>query len=285
MSFLKRLKTAFMYPWNLLGFLAGMGFAALSGQPEVFVPLVFAGEVAYLGFLGLHPRFQQYLHAQQAQATRRESAVGAEQAAERILNLLPDNYIQRFEDLRTRCLELRRIAKELRGTDVGAQGPLDQLQLEGLDRLLWIYLRLLFTRHMLDQFFQRTNETEIRNDIRKLEERIARLGQSSDDPQRQRIRRALEDNLETSRQRLENYQKARDNSELLQLEIERLENKIRSLSEIAVNRQEPEFISHQVDEVATSMAKTERTISDLQFATGLTVEDEVPRLVQRQTAS
>jgi len=30
----------------------GMGFALLSGLPDVFVPLVVAGEVAYLGLLG-----------------------------------------------------------------------------------------------------------------------------------------------------------------------------------------------------------------------------------------
>jgi hypothetical protein len=91
--------------------------------------------------------------------------------------------------------------------------------------------------------------------------------------------------LETSRSRLINYQKARDNSELVNLEIERLENKIRSLSELAINRQEPDFISSQVDQVANSMVQTERTMNELQFATGLAIDEEVPQLVQRQTVT
>ena len=66
--------------------------------------------------------------------------------------------------------------------------------------------------------------------------------------------------------------------------IDRLENKIQSLSELAVNRQEPDFISGQVDQVATSMVDTERTINDLQFATGLQPLDEaLPSLLERAT--
>ena len=72
-----------------------------------------------------------------------------------------------------------------------------------------------------------------------------------------------------------------DNYELVKLELDRLENKIRSLSEMAVNRQEPDFISGQVDQVASSMVETERTMNDLQFATGLeTLQDEPPEMLR-----
>jgi hypothetical protein len=68
------------------------------------------------------------------------------------------------------------------------------------------------------------------------------------------------------------------------VEIDRLENKIRSLSEMAVNRQEPEFISSEVDHVASSMLDTERTMNELQFATGLnTVDNEPPELLRAKT--
>ena len=45
----------------------------------------------------------------------------------------------------------------------------------------------------------------------------------------QRMRKTLQDNLQTSRDRLANLTKAKENYQLIQLEIERLENKIRSL--------------------------------------------------------
>ncbi len=78
--------------------------------------------------------------------------------------------------------------------------------------------------------------------------------------------------------------KARENYQLIEVEIDRLENKIRSLSEMAVNRQEPEFISSEVDHVASSMLDTERTMNELQFATGLNpVDNEPPELLRAKT--
>jgi hypothetical protein len=282
-GFFKYIKSAFLVPWNLLAFGGGLAAALLSFDPNlgsVIASLALAGEVAYLGFLGTHPKFQQYVNAQEAKGSRTASA---EDALQRIMTALPPNAVQRFESLRSRCLELRQLALNLRDpTRAHEPLPLEQLHLEGLDRLLWIYLRLLFTQHCLDHFLHKTSDQEIRKSIKDVEARLQALP-TDDDPQRQRIRKSLEDNLETSKLRLQNYDKARDHSELVKLEIERLENKIRSLSELAVNRQEPDFISDQVDQVATSMVQTERTMNELEFATGLAVDEQVPRLVQRQT--
>jgi hypothetical protein len=283
-GFGKYLKAAFLYHWNLLALAGGMGFALLSGIPDVMVPLVLAGEVAYLGLLGAHPKFQKYVDAQEAKKERAEETAGAGATVQRILDALPPRLVQRFETLRTRCLELRRIAQALRDPQsAGEPLPLEEMHLAGLDRLLWIYLRLLFTQYSLDRFLQTTTEQQLRQDISNLEVRINALPREADDPQRQKIRKSLEDNLETSKARLANWEKARDNSEIVKLEIDRLENKIRSLSEMAVNRQEPDFIASQVDQVVTGMVQTERTMSELQFATGLAAEEQVPELVQRQT--
>jgi hypothetical protein len=106
---------------------------------------------------------------------------------------------------------------------------------------------------------------------------------ADDVPQRQKMRKALEDNLETSKARLANFRKAKENYELVNLEVERLENKISSLSELAVNRHEPQFISGQIDQVATSVVQTERTITELEFLTGLSASDaEVPGILRRK---
>src|SRR5262249_44509142 len=152
--------------------------------------------------------------------------------------------------------------------------------------LLWIYLRLLYTQTMLERFFRQTNEAKIHTDITRLEERLRSTTEEDNDSQKQKLRKALEDNLETCRQRLANFQKARDNSELIEAEIDHLENKIRALSELVVNRQDPEFILGQVDLVASSMVNTERTMNELQFATGLeTGDDSVPAILRKNGAS
>jgi hypothetical protein len=181
--------------------------------------------------------------------------------------------------------ELRQIATDLRHP-VAETGeiPFESLQVRSLDRLLWIHLRLLYTEWSLGRFLEHTSEASIAKDVKRLEQQLQALPPDPANPRRDKARQTVLDNLETSKARLENLQKARENHELVHLEIDRLENKIRSVSELAVSRQEPEFISDQVDSVAQSMVETEKTMNELQFATGLTdADEEVPRLLERQT--
>jgi hypothetical protein len=140
---------------------------------------------------------------------------------------------------------------------------------------------LLYTQVALSKFLKRTGADQIQRSIQSLEQQIQNLPPDDKDDRHTRVRAAIQDNLDTSRSRLANLAKARDNYELIGLEIDRLENKIRSLSEMAVNRQEPEFISSEVDHVASSMVNTERTMNELQFATGLNpLENEPPELIR-----
>jgi hypothetical protein len=281
----KYLKAAFMNRWNLLAFLGSGGFALLSGHADVLLPLLLAAEAAYVGLLGSHPKFQKSVDAQDAKAARAESSLSLDRTLKHIMRTLPEESIERFESLRTRCRELRQIALELRhpgrqSTDL----PLEGFQLAGLDRLLWIYLRLLYTQFALTRFLSKTSSQRIEQGIQQLQQRIDKLPENDDSPRWQRMRLTLEDNLQTSRTRLDNLNKARENHQLVELEIDRLENKIRSLSEMAVNRQEPEFISSQVDHVASSMMETERTMNELRFATGLdTADEETPQFLQTES--
>lgn len=294
MGFVRYLTAAFKNRWNLLALFGSLGFAALSGAPDVFVPLILAAELTYVGLLGANSKFQRYVDAQAAKVTREQGTATADQTLQRLMNSLPDSMRQRFETLRRRCMELRQIAMELKdptlakspGTTPTLQtdNPLEEMQFAGLDRLLWIYLRLLFSQYALDRFLMRTSDDQIQKDIFRLEAQLNNVPANSEDLQHQKVRKTLEDNLATSKARLANLQKARDNREIVRLEIDRLENKIQSLSELAINRQEPDFISGQVDQVVTSMVQTEKTMNDLQFATGLEVNDDtVPELLRRET--
>lgn len=283
MGFGKYLKVAFVNHWNLLAFLGSAAFVSILGPIDFLLPLVLAGEITYVGLLAAHPKFQKYVDAHEAKQNRLLGSEQTQQALQSITRSLSKPLLDRFESLRAQCVELRQIALALKHPGkTPADMPLDELQLAGLDRLLWIHLRLLFTQMSLSRFLQKTNQAGIEADIARLEKRLHELPTA--DPtaiQGQRVRKALEDNLETSRTRLANLSKAQDNYELVKLEIDRLENKIRSLSEMAINRQEPEFITGQVDEVAHSMVETERTMNELKFATGLdALDDEPPQLLR-----
>ncbi|HTN75907.1 MAG TPA: hypothetical protein VL096_11700 [Pirellulaceae bacterium] len=276
------LKTAFLNRWNLLILAGASGFAILSGRPDIMLPLVAAAELAYVGLLGTHPKFQKYVEAQASAQQRRSSSQQSGQALRQILQALPSSTLARFERLRARCLELRQIAgdlKKTRGDTIDL--PLDNYQIEGLDKLLWIFIRLLFTQYQLNKFLERTNVERMHVDIKQLETRLQQLDANDSSAHATKMRRTLEDNLQTSRDRLANYNKAAANHELVGVEIDRLENKITSLAELAVNRQEPDFIAGQVDQVAGSMLEMEKAMNDLQFATGLgPIEEDVPELMQ-----
>jgi hypothetical protein len=277
----KYIQKAFLYHWNLLAFLGGMGFAAISGHPDVAIPLVLAGETAYLGFLGTHPRFQKFVDAQDHKTARAQADA---LAVERLKNGLPPALLRRFESLRDRCLALRQIAEQLR-EPAGADSlrSLDELQLSDLDRLLWIYLRMLYTQHMLEQFFEKTSADQIKAEIRRLEDRIKKLEKDPDSANRARIRQSLEANLETCRSRLANLDKARENHELLQAEIENLETKIQSITELAINRSDAEAITGQVEQITEGLIRTEQTINDLGFGTGVETFDlTIPRILTRE---
>ena len=144
------------------------------------------------------------------------------------------------------------------------------------------FLRLLFTEWSLRKFLDRTSPQQMKQEIAALEQRLKNVTAASDSVHAEKVRRTLEDSIQTSKDRLNNYEKAKANHELLLLEIDRLENKIKSLAELSVNRQEPDFISGQVDAVAGSMLETEKTMNELQFATGLApIEEDVPQLVKQ----
>jgi chemotaxis protein histidine kinase CheA len=283
LRFGKYIQTAFMNRWNLLWFLGAGAFALLTPVPDVVLAIAAAAEITYLGLLGTHPKFQAYVDAQEAQQARAASSVSTQEALERITKSLPKELLDRFLALKARCLDLQQIAAELKQTSHGASPlPLEHYQIAGLDRLLWIHLRLLFTQFALYRFLKQTSEEQIQTDIKRLEGRLAQVAEQPASDQDQRVRKALEDNLQTSRDRLSNLQRARGNFDLVKLEIDRLENKIRSLSELAVNRQEPDYISGQVDQVAASMMETEKTMNELQFVTGLEGMDEAPSLLQSE---
>jgi hypothetical protein len=279
----KYIKKAFLYQWNMLVFLGSMGFAVLSGHPDVAVPLVLAAETAYLGFVGTHPRFQRFVDAQDHKIARAQADA---EAVERLKKSLPPAQLRRFQALRDRCLSLRQIADQLReptGTD--SLRSLDELQLSDLDRLLWIYLRMLYTQHMLERFFESTSGEQIQSEIRRLEDRIRRLDKEKESANRARIRQSLQANLETCHARLSNLAKARENHELLQAEIENLETKIQSITELAINRGDAAAITGQVEQIAQGLIRTEQTINDLGFATGAEAFDlTVPTILSLESA-
>lgn len=286
MALRKYIKAAFANRWNLLGLAGGIGFSMFSESPEVGLSLVAAAELAWLGFVGTHPKFRQHVDIKEHQVLKQDDAKTAEIRMRRMLASLPRGAQRRFQKLMTQCEELRRITKQYQIAHGGEfeEGGLLEVRLDGLDRLLWLFLKLLYTEHSLNRFFETTTIDEIEREIRQLKARLERESDRPAQSQRTRIIATLQDNLDTCEQRKANFEQARDSYELVKAEQKRLENKIRSLAEMGISRGAPGMLSDQVDTVAGSIHETEQALSELEFVTGFsTFENEaVPEIVTRK---
>ncbi|MBC8164646.1 MAG: hypothetical protein H7Y20_02105 [Bryobacteraceae bacterium] len=266
------LKQAFFFRWNMLLFAGGVVGAALTPWPDALIPLVAAAEFAYLGGLVAFPRFRRAIDAQTWQAGKQKQSSGAVASpVQEIVARLSVDSRRRFEQVRTRCLEMRAIASEVRGRS-GPQGTLaEDMSTPALDRLLWVFLRLLVSHEALSRFLERTNVEDIRTRLAHAKTNLEQHVEGDE-----RIIRSLNDSVAAQEQRLDNYDSAKKNAEFVRFELDRIEAKIHALTESAVNRQDTEFLSSQIDSVAESMQSTEKAISELQQITGLVDEMQDP---------
>jgi hypothetical protein len=270
------LKEAFLFRWNLLFLAGGTAAAALTPLAGVLLPLVAAGELAYLTGLVSIPRFRSAIDAKVHAAGK--AATGARTSEPPAVSLvtmlkgLPADARARFEKLHARCLEMRGIAAGVRGA-AGDQGSgAEEIRTPGLDRLLWLFLRLLLSKTALDRFLQTMNQQEISKRLDDLRKSLTTAQTGSDE----RIVKSLQDSIAMSELRLDNYGRAKKNAEFVTIELDRIEGKIQALAEMAVNRQDPDFLSSQVDSAADSMRQTEKAVSELQHLTGLADQLEEP---------
>lgn len=262
------LKRAFFFRWNMLLFIGGVAAAVLTPWPDAMLPLVAAVEAAYLGGVVASPKFRRAIDAQVHQEAQPKAAPGTRSIQDIVAILAPESR-RRFEQVRGRCVEMRSIAQGVRGG--AASQPGDDLSTPALDRLLWVFLRLLVSQEALARFLQRTDANEIRTRINEAKAKLELHGAADD-----RMRRSLQDGVAAQELRLDNFDRAQKNSDFVRVELDRIEARIQAIAETSVNRQDPDFLSSQIDSVTASMQSTEKAISELQHITGLVDEMQEP---------
>ena len=286
-GFLHYLKKAFFIHWNLLALGAVTAAGIISGQPDVVLPLAAAGEILYLASLSTHKRFQAAVDAEAHKARSLKKSQQAELKLHKLLDSLAPSDKRAFHALKNQIVILSRIADNFAGgTGSGHHAALG-VGSGGMNHLLWIYLRLLYSKNAVERFFATTDPSAIDRDIAEARARLETLGPVDDDSPTDTKRRAsLEDRLKTCELRLENFQRTKDNYEFIQDELGRLSAKIAALGEMAVARQDPNFISDEVDSVSKSVEAGEKAMSELAFLTGWSGGDEVaPDLLSEEQAA
>jgi hypothetical protein len=292
---LRYLKEAFLFRWNVL-VLAGAGAAAiLSGHGDIALPLVAAAEITYLAGLAALPRFQAAIDARahaeergsigQAAAPARDAASARDRIVE-VLRSLSEDRRARFLRLRARCVEMTRIANAVRGETTDASGASTDLRQPALDRLLWVFLKLLLSDQAIARFLEAADAGQILHTIGDLTDRIKKREALVPETDREadRILRSLHDSLATAQLRMDNITKAKSNAEFVAAELDRLENKIQAVTEMAVSHSDPDEMSSRIDAIADGISQTEQTIRELQTITGMTAADETPAILDADIA-
>ncbi|MEW6265471.1 MAG: hypothetical protein AB1641_20535 [Thermodesulfobacteriota bacterium] len=268
-TFFDYVKAAFLWRWNLLVVSAALAFGLLSGRPDVVWPLTAAAETAYLGLLSTHPRFRKSVDAR---FVSREGESRIEEQLQRVMSTLPPKDIKRFQMLRERCANLHRLGQQLKGP-IDQEAYLSEVHVASLDRLLWTFLKLLYSRDALDRFLRNTDRAAL---VREIKETEAEVGKLRTESRKENLLRSLEDKVATMKARLTNYDAAVDNAELLQAELERIEQKVTAISEMSLSQADPGSISSQVDGITDSLSVTAEAIKTLDMVPTLQEPDRAP---------
>jgi len=291
------IKEAFTFRWNLLLFGGAAAAAAISGHADIALPLVAAAEITYLAGLTTLPRFQSAIDAKANAEERgltgaqvgaaRTGANPAQQGSARdrvleVLKSLQEDRRARFLRLRARCVEMSRIANAVRGDTRDASGASSELRQPALDRLLWVFLRLLLSEQAIARFLQAADEAGIDKTLGELKVRRKRRADSVGEANQadDRIIRSIDDSISTAELRKENVEKARHNAEFVAAELDRLENKIHAVTEMAVGHTDPDEMSSRIDAISEGISQTEQTIRELQSITGVADADTTPSILE-----
>ena len=251
------LKKAFTYHWNLGLFTVGLVGAVLSPWPDALLPLVAMMETMYLGGMVGIPKFREAIDAELHAG--RPAVESKESTLSELVGGLGIDAQKRFQMLRRRCTDMQAIASDLRGTD--AVGDVaGSMRTSGLNQLLWGFLRLLHHQAALRKLLASMDSADIALKQRQVSEGLVRAKAAADE----RLIRSHEERLATVGERLAHYERSRKDLEFVTAELDRIEDKIQSLSEMAVNQADPNGLSAQIDATAESMQATESRLSEFQ---------------------
>ncbi|MGI9239937.1 MAG: hypothetical protein ACR2RV_04005 [Verrucomicrobiales bacterium] len=282
-SFGAMIKRAFKWHWHLLGLGAGVAVGFLSGKPDVVLPLVAAGEMAYLGFLGTNARFQRVLKGEEIQKERgafaTEATPGSATRLQELMNFLSPTDIQRFNKLRQRCSELMRLQNRMRSErGLSTSGP-ESFQTASLDKLLWLFLKLLHHKTGIDRFLHSTDRDKLARDYTEAQRQLeaARTGGRSE-----RLIESLAEKAETIGHRIRNYDEAVDNADLIRAELDKTEQKITHICEVGMTSNDATDLSARIDGVTSSIATSERALEGLDLADILGDDLSPPPLIDSE---
>jgi hypothetical protein len=254
------LKEAFKSQYNLIGLGTALGFALLSGTA---LPLLLAAgcELIILPLVAGSERYQRLVRARRLEEQSSEKQKRREVEASEMLSALSEPEQQRYQGLTTLAGEIR---ENYKGLDSSSQVLLDEV-VQKLEFLLSFYLRMRYSVVRYESYLATTDPTRIEKRIKDLER------ETKEGPQR--IKQIKARTKGVLLKRLERYQKAEENRQLVDAQTETVLEVLQLLRDQSYSMRDPREITAQLDGLITAAEETERGVKDMEDI--LSTEDEL----------
>jgi len=242
---------AFKSQYNIIGLFTALGFAFLSGSP---LPLLLAGgvELIVLPLVSWSQRFQRLVRARLLQEDEQQRQTKTQDQNYALFRQLADNEKERYRALDGLAGEIR---NNYAGLDSSSRMLLDDL-IQKLDFLLQFYLRMRASVARYERYFATTDPERIQERVAMLEHEIA---QGSD-----RVKEIKSKTHAVLLKRLERYQKALENKQLVDAQTETVQEVLQLLRDQSYSMRDPRTITEQLDGLVSSAEETERGVRDME---------------------
>jgi hypothetical protein len=242
---------AFKSQYNLIGLGTALGFAVLSGT---LLPIIVAAgvEMIVLPLVSGNPRFQRLVRARTSQDAEEQDQARQRMEASEMLQFMPEVERQRYRGLQALTNEIR---QNYKGMDSSSQMLLEQL-VEKLDFLLNFYLRMRYSLTRYQNYFNSTSPERIQERIAMLEHEM----QSGPE----RVQQIKARTKAVLAKRLERFQKAVENRDLIDAQTETVQEVLQLLRDQSYSMRDPRTITEQLDGLVSSAEETERGVKDME---------------------
>ncbi len=242
---------AFKSQYNIIGLGTALGFAFLSGSP---LPLLLAAgvELIVLPLVSWSQRFQRLVRARLSQEDERQRQAKTQDQNYALFRQLSDNEKQRYRALEGLAGEIR---NNYAGLDSSSRMLLDDL-VQKLEFLLQFYLRMRASVARYERYFATTDPERIGERIAMLDGEIA---QGSE-----RVREIKSKTRAVLLKRMERYQKALENKQLVDAQTETVQEVLQLLRDQSYSMRDPRTITEQLDGLVSSAEETERGVRDME---------------------
>ncbi len=245
------LSLAFKSQYNLISLGTAIGFALLSANPLPIL-LVLGAQMIVLPLVAGSERYQRAIKAKLMEDEKQQKQASRRLESSEMLRALSDQERHRYRGLETLAAEIRENYQSL---DASSQSLLDEV-VSKLDFLISFYLRMRYSVARYEAYFQTTDPERIRHRLTSLEREM------SQGPERVRAIKGKTANV--LRKRMERYEKALENRQLVDAQTETVLEVLQLLRDQSFSMRDPKTITEQLDGLVTSAEETERGVKDLE---------------------